>query len=190
MSSSKGIHKRHTFGRDADGEWFPTRLEDSGTALAVKAGAFGFQLETTLSINATAAAYAAGDLLGPLITLSGPCRAPGLGGVIQNVSVTDLAKQNASLDIVIFNQEPTSTTFTDNAALDIGDVDLLKIACVAHISDWSSFGDNSYGQDHNFNAQFKLSSTVNTIYACLVARSAATYTTNADLTLKLNISSD
>jgi hypothetical protein len=183
------FQKRVILGRDSDGVDYTLPLQDSGTALAVKSGGFGIELTPTLSIGASAS-YAAGDVLGHLLTISGPCRTPGVGGIIENVSVSDLGGLDASLDIIFFKQNPASTTFTDNGALAVDPNDVPKVAGVAHISDWTGLGTPSYGQDHNFNGRFQLSATVNTLYAVVVARSTVSLTASNALQPKFNISSD
>lgn len=177
-------------GKDTDQAFYPLPLQDSGTSILVKAGGFSLQVNTTLSIHASTAAYASGDLFGTLITISGPARLPGLGGLIQHFSVEDKANLKPSLDVVFFNQNPASTTFTDNATLDIDDNDLNKIAGILHISDWTSFNDNAYGQDKDANLRFNLSVTVNTLYYAMVIRNVASYVATSDITAKLNILQD
>ena len=123
--------------------------------------------------------YSSGDLVGGLLTLS----TAAFGGLIQSVIITDLAKQNIAKDVVFFDTNPENTTFTENAALDIDDADLVDVLGVAAVDTWFSFSDNSVGQALNLAMPF-----VNTpLYAAIVERGAANYASTADLTIRVGI---
>lgn len=148
-------------------------------------------IELTPTIDTSA--YATGELIGltgaaPLIfdnATSGDNSSGTRGGVIQSVVITDLAKQSANLDLVIFDTNPSNTTFTDQAAFDPDDVDILNIVGVVAITDWKAFSDNSVGVANNLAIPFILD-TGNQLYAAIVSRGAPTYGAN-DLTIRLGI---
>lgn len=139
-------------------------------------------------------AYASGDLIGGKLTLSSAGR---FGdklrngtGVVQSVVVADKAKQSVTLDVVLFDTDPTGTTFTDNAAFAVADADIGKIIGVASVSNWTAFSDNSVGDAINLtNLPFDLGEST-TIYAALVARGAPTYVAATDLVVRVGISQD
>ena len=67
--------------------------------------------------------------------------------LIQSVVITDLAGQEADIDVMFFDGDPVNTTFTDNAAFDPDDADLENFAAgIALVDDWHSFNDSSLGQ--------------------------------------------
>ena len=158
----------------------------AGAATTMRTGSGMFIAAETLTIEA--AAYASGDLVGGKITISPP--APGRrmmpGLLIQSVVITDLAEQSVNLDVIFFDADPSNTTFTENAPLDIADADLVNIIAVVHITDWSDFADNSQGQAINL-ALPALRASSNMIYAAIVVRGAPTYASTSDLTIKINM---
>lgn len=89
------------------------------------------------------AAYAANDLIGGKLTLEGLTQ-PILGAVIQTINVIDLANQKSALDLFFFTKDPSATTFTDQAALDVDDADLPYAFLVqVAASDYVSLADNA-----------------------------------------------
>ena len=124
--------------------------------------------------------YTPGDLIGGKLIFDAVGYADGWGGVIQSLCISDRAKKSANIDAIIFLQDPTSTTFTDNVRFEIADVDLEMIALVAHITDWTEFSDNSVGVVSGIAAPFK-ASPANKFWAALVARGAPGYDTEDDL---------
>lgn len=131
--------------------------------------------------------YAAGDLIGGKLTLSPAVLAAAGGGVIQSIVLVDQANQKAPIDIVFFGSDPSGTTFTDQAALDIADADVLNIVGVVSVaaSDYVSFADNAVATLRPSMA-FKLDSGI-TLYAALVCRGTPTYAASGDLQLTITI---
>jgi len=150
-------------------------------------------VEATPTVG-SGAAYTAGDSIGAAaIPLSGATAGDGgtgtetHGGMIQSVILTDLGKQSADIDVFFFDVNPSNTTFTDNAALDVSDIDLLNIVGVAAVTDWKALSDNSVGQMLNLSIPFVLEGGGNTLYAALVSRGTPTYASTADLTLRVGV---
>lgn len=141
-------------------------------------------------------AYATGDLVGPKQTLTGAgaCDTTvgqvGLcGGIINSVTITDLEKQSGDFDIIIFSSNPTGTTFTDNAAFDIADADLPKVACIIPVTTDTLFADNGIATNQNAGCIFSAAATSGTLYAAVVIRSTATYSASG-LTFRYGILQD
>ena len=136
-------------------------------------------------------AYASGDLIGSaVIEFEGAVPGDGansqtIGGLIQSVIITDLAKQSANIDVVFFDANPSNTTFTDNAAFDPADADLPNVIGVVSVTDWKAFNDSSMGQALQVALPFVLDSG-NTLYAALVSRGAPTYGAS-DITVRVGI---
>ena len=135
--------------------------------------------------------YASGDLVGTKIELAeavdGDTNQSGtVGGLIQSVVVTDLGAQSADLDIVFFDADPSNTTFTDNAAFDVHDTDLLNIVGVAQITTWVALSDNSVGQALQLAIPFVLDSG-HSLFAAIVSRGTPTYVSTSDLTLRVGV---
>lgn len=134
------------------------------------------------------AIYASGELMGGLQTLSNATSPTVFGGIIAQVEITDKDAENAAIDVIYFDSNPSSTTFTDQAPLDIADVDLTKIICVVSITAYKAYADNSSAALQNVNCPFRASSS--TIYAAFISRGTPTYTSASDLSLRTGILQD
>lgn len=141
-------------------------------------------------------AYSTGDLVGPKQTLTGAgaCSTTvgptGLcGGIINSVTVTDLDAQSGDFDIIIFSSNPSATTFTDNAAFDIADADLPKVACVIQVTTDVLFADNGVAINQNAGCIFSAPATEGTLYAAVVVRGTETYSASG-LTFRYGILQD
>lgn len=134
----------------------------------------------------TAGAYAAGDLVGTKMSFSSAVRSAGGGGMLHTVVIADKGKQDAVLDLVLFDSDPSSTTFTDNDPFDVADDDLTKIIGAVQVLTYTDFADNSVAVEPAAGVVFKLASGT-TLYGALVARTTPTYTSTSDLTVRLGI---
>ncbi len=135
-------------------------------------------------------AYSVGDAIGTLITIPEACQ-DARTAVIMSIVLADESKQDAIIDVIFFNANPSSTVITDNAALDIADADLLKICGTQKIvaADYSDFADNSVAHPAAKPTVFK-SSGATTLYACLLCGGTPTYAATTDLQLSLGILQD
>ena len=147
--------------------------------------------EATPTVDTSA--YATGDCIDgklefTVATRGDPLQALGGSGIIESVVVTDRAKQDVALDLVLFDSDPASTTFTDNAALDIDDADLPNIVAVVNLlaADYDDFADNSVVQQTELAIPFVLDAGT-TLFGVLVARGAPTYVASTDLHVKIGI---
>lgn len=157
-----------------------------GTTNQVQAGDI-----TTISAVPTISsspAYSSGDALGGKITLASAVRVSGGSGIVENLKLSDLGKQNGVVYVVFFKADPSGTTFTDNAVLDIADADMSK--CIGHVkieaTDYASFNDNSVAAVKAIGLAFKLTSGTS-LYACLLSGDTKTYTSTSDLELEVGI---
>lgn len=134
--------------------------------------------------------YSSGDLIGTLMTFAAASDNARLGS-IESVLLTDLAAQNAAIDVIFFDSNPDATTFTDNAALDIADADLTRICAIVKLAaaDYSAFADNSAVQVGAQGRKFALNGS-EILYACLVSRGAPNYASTSDLKLTVGLHLD
>ena len=123
--------------------------------------------------------YASGDLMGGKLTLSNVIRVAGGSGILQEIAIHDLTNQKAALDVILFNSNPSTTTFTNNAALDVSDADLVRI--IGHVSilasDYISFADNAVATKSGLAMPVDVAAGRD-LYACVVSRGTPTYTAN------------
>lgn len=164
----------------ANGDYEP--LQISGGRAWISGGP-----RTVVSASPTVdtAIYAAGDLIGGKLTFANAARVASGNGEIFSVLLADQAKQSIAIDLILFDSDPTGTTFTDQAALDIADADLTKIICVVPITTYAALNDNSIGFA-SVRFPFALASGTS-LYGCLVSRGTPTFAAGADVTVRLGI---
>jgi len=113
-------------------------------------------------------------------------------GILQSVCIQDLSKQDGAIDLVFFDSNPSATTFTNNAALDINDADLPKIIGSVSIesTDYSDFADSSSATKTGIGLVLKsYTAPYDTIWMAVVSRDAKTYVAN-ELSISLGILQD
>lgn len=147
-------------------------------------------VEVTPTVD-TAGAYAAGDCIGGKLTFSSAANRSGGGGVIRSVIVTDLADQKADIDLLLFDSDPSNGTYTDQAAVDVDDADIVKVIGQISVAtaNYKSFADSAAAALAGVDAAFQLSGSAN-LYGLLVCRGTPTYVSTSDLTIRLVIEQD
>lgn len=134
----------------------------------------------------TTPAYAAGDAVGGLLTFSSVIPTSGGKFIIDTVTVLDLGKQSASMDLVLFDQ--TFTASTDNAIFDPSDGDAAN--CLGFISiaagNYADFNDWSIATVRNCGFAGKLSGSTS-LFGQLVARGTPTYTSVGDIKVGISV---
>lgn len=136
----------------------------------------------------TLTAYAPGDLVGAKLKFSAAARNARASGLMQSIILTSASPQTATFDVVLFNGDPSGTTFTDNGAFSVATADLDKIIGVAHCTDITAVG-GSVAQALNLALPFSLPAGVD-IYAAIVVRGAATFTGVGDLKASMRVLQD
>lgn len=179
-------------GRQADAASVSIALSAEDVALLQSGqniGGYTAVIAPTLAV--TAAAYSAGHLVGNKLTLTGIARADGKLALLQSLFLIDTSNQKAALELLIFNANPSATTFTDHATLSINAADVGKIVRRVSIAaadyvtiDTKAFADISPG-----GKVLKPASGVD-MYACLVAVGTPTYAATTALTLNLGVLQD
>lgn len=135
-----------------------------------------------------AAAYSSGNVVGGLITLLTGDATFGAAGFIQNVTITDTDGLSVPLDVFFFTEAPVGTV-TDKTAIALTKFDLQNSAIgVAHVTDWSlgAASTMGVGQATNIAKQFAVAPGKK-LYAVIVARGAATWTTVSSIALSVDI---
>lgn len=133
---------------------------------------------TGAQIGVSGAAYATGDVLGDTSPIAVEVvRGKNGTGILQSLIIQDLSKQSIALDMVVFDSNPTATTFTDNSALDIADVDLPRVIGVVKIesTDYAAFNDSSVATKTGAGLVLQNYSDLNKVWVCFVTRGAPTY---------------
>lgn len=128
--------------------------------------------------------YASGDLLGTLMKFKNADLSKDQRCMIQSLVLVDQDKESVSTDVIFFSSNPSGTTFTDNAALDIADADMSKIVHVESLTSYNAFNDNSVAVSQAMTIPITYTDG---IYVCLVTRGTPTYTAVTDIVLSLTI---
>ena len=138
-------------------------------------------------------AYASGDLIGkgPLC-LSNATRTPGGSGVIHGLTLVDLAKQDAAIDVLFFDSNLFRTTFTDNGALTVNDTELFHFLGGVKVtaSAYHDFADNSCATMASIGLPFVLRPGQRDLWVVLVSRGTPTYVATTDFQLSVSILQD
>lgn len=133
-----------------------------------------------------AAAYAAGNVIGGLLTLTGAARAGAGSGLIQSVAASfKSGVAPTSLDVVFFSANPSGSTLTDKTAIAVVAADIAKVIGVAHLTDTTLLGASapSLLQAQLQTMPFFIAGTA--LFAAVVTRSAITLTSTTDMTLSV-----
>jgi hypothetical protein len=124
----------------------------------------------------TSGSYAAGDVIGGLLTLATGTRP---GGTLRNLLLIDAANNGAALNLWLFSKAPS--TFADNAAFAPSANDLTKLIGVVQIAATDYLTVNSLKvADVVVNREYVLNNNSNALYGYLVnaASGAQTYGAN------------
>jgi hypothetical protein len=87
----------------------------------------GDSLSITPILAVTTAVYAAGNSLGGKLTLTNAMRLSGGSGIWQSCLIIDKDNQKPALDILLFDSDPTSGTYTDKMAIASLSTDAAKL---------------------------------------------------------------
>jgi hypothetical protein len=154
------------------------------SAISGNTGAGAVTLTSTPTTAGTT--HAAGDVVGAKISLSGAARSNSSSGLIQNVMVDVTDNVTATYDVLFFDADPSGSTFTDDAAVSVVAADLPKCCAVVHCDDVVDVGTRKVAQATNVGLPFKIVASDTTLFAVIVARSSAAYTTANGVTLRVN----
>tara|TARA_Y100000310_G_scaffold202967_1_gene203212 strand:+ start:2661 stop:4019 length:1359 start_codon:yes stop_codon:yes gene_type:complete len=170
-------------------------LETTANAIQVAvellSNAVGQKRTVSVSLTVDTDAYTVNDIVGGKLTLTSAARTSGGAGVILGVALVDMSMQDAEYDIIIFEQDPTNGTYTDDAAIDVDDTDADFLVGVITVSPghYTDFTDNSVATVNNVNLPFTAVGSAN-LYAVAVTRGTPTYAAATDLQLRFKIAQD
>lgn len=148
------------------------------------------------SPTADTSAYATGETIGGKLTFSNAIRDTRGTGYIISAALQDQAAQAVDLELVIFNQNPSATTFTDQAALDIADADIPKIAAPILFGSSARFAYADNGFKYLGSLTLPVEATdssglpSSTLYGVIVSRGTPTFAASTDLKAIICISGD
>lgn len=165
----------------------------ASTLFNLKSGGFTSVYKLTgAQVGVDGAAYASGDVLGSGSPIKVELVRGNFGsGIVQSIITQDLSNQSGAYDIVFFDSNPTSTTFTDNAALDIADADLPKVIGVVNVvaGDYAAFNDSAVGTTLSQQIAIKAATNSPHLWIALVSRDTKTYVAD-ELSIAIGVLQD
>lgn len=163
------------------------------TLTNLKSGGFTTVYKLTgAQVGVSGAAYASGDVLGDQCPIKVELVRGKYGtGIIQSVITQDLSNQSGAYDIVVFDSNPTATTFTDNSALDINDADLPKVLGVINVAaaEYDAFADSVVATTLNQQLAIKAATDSPNLWIALVSRDTKTYVAD-ELSIAIGVLQD
>lgn len=134
-------------------------------------------------LGVSSATYASGDVLGKYNPIElEVLREDNSTCILSSIVIQDLSNQNGAIDVLIFDEKPSNTTFTDDAVLDIHDFDLPKLISRTIITsaDYTSFSDNSVAIKTGINQPIRGNSPTNkkSLWIVLQSKETKTYIAN------------
>jgi hypothetical protein len=155
-----------------------------------KVGIFRTTIHIAPAVDATPD-YADGDVIGGKMTLDDASRLTGGSGAIRAAAVyckSDIAA-NIPIRVIVFNADPSASTFTENAAPTIHADDLSKIVGVLDLSQRLDLGTPVVLFAATPHVPFKLAAG-DSLYAVAVIGGAANLGSTSDLAFVFGIDQD
>jgi hypothetical protein len=147
-------------------------------------------ISPTITVS-TSPAYTANDVVGGKLTLTDALRVSGGTGILQSLCIIDKGNQKAALEILIFDSNPSSGTYTDNGAFSWNATDgaklIRRISVLA--SDYTTFGTAAIADLSTGGKVLKASGSKN-LYAVIVTTGTPTYVATTDLIVRFGILQD
>ena len=146
----------------------------------------GNGIDIAPAVTVQAAAYAAGNCIGGLLTLPNLLRVAGSTAMLGSAMLKCKIANTVEIDALIFRASPTASTFTDKVAAVLAAADVGKVVRVIQFNSWvSPIGTPSFSQVDAINRLISLSSGVDG-QAALIAKGVITFSSTSDLMFALN----
>lgn len=134
-------------------------------------------------------AYADGHCVGGKIEFEDSDNYKTSSGVLHEVIVADKDGVGGTFELVLFNEDPVNTTFTDNAAFTIDAADRQKVVGVIDLTTVGTVAGVSLNEAPNVGKIFR-NRTEDSLYAALIAKSAFTFSNTDALKISLGVIPD
>jgi hypothetical protein len=171
---------------DLNGNAVPFPVDAGGRPITA---ASGQSVEVAVPLVVTAAAYAAGNIMGGVIAFSSALRSPSLSGILNSVRVSDKKANTDGRVLWLFNANPTASTFTDKAAPGIAAADIPKIIgrFVLGVAN-SDLGTHAHYETDGIGKVVQAAGT--TLYGVLITQGTPTPTTTGDIAVAIGMVQD
>jgi len=186
-----GVQRASPASNAANGDYVEFQMSPSSGLFVATIPISG--LFTATPTISSGAIYAAGDLVGTVMTFNSVALATGRSGQIVGSTIIDKGKQNAALQLWLFAVSPTLVN-TDNGVFDITDANLVTALPIGVIdfaaTDYRSTASNSIVNGAVLLDRAPLPFTTSggaNIFGALVTTGTPTYTSTTDLVVYLNV---
>jgi len=143
----------------------------------------------TANPTVSTSAFVAGYCVGGLLAFTNAARASGGSLLVASAVLQDESKQNAVIDLILFDDNPSASTFTDHVALDILAADLPLVAgCISFPAAAYTFATTSIQSVSNIGIEVALVGT--SLYGVMVVHGTPTWAAADDLSVKLVVIQD
>jgi len=157
--------------------------------------------EVTVTPVVDTNAYASGDVIGGVMTFENALRSYTRAGKVVAATLFDKTASSglAACNLWLFNANPSASTTTDNAAFNLADADVTKLAGIIpftsdHVYDGGTGNQVLYNAGLYVPVTGQAPTNTNTddtdIYGVLVAGGAVTFAAASDLIARLAIEQD
>lgn len=143
--------------------------------------------------------YGNGDVIGAEMTFAAAARVTGGSGVIQSATLVDRDKENALIELWIFDRSVTSFG-SDNAVAAPTETDLDKLIGVIIFDNRTTYGPSDYIELNTTSGGSSIAQKLNVglpfvanatdLFAQMIVRGTPTYTATSDLAVILGILQD
>lgn len=175
--------RNHVTGSTADGDYAAISVSSTGEMQTLARRDLQ-RIQTAISFTGDPpTTYAAGDQFGALVSLPNAARVSNGTGMIVGVAIQSYSDVIATFDVVFFDS--TVTLAADSATFSISDADALKVLGIAQLAGAYDLGSNRFAQAYNLAIPYICSGST-TLYAAVIARSAASLVT-ADFLTNLTV---
>src|SRR5271165_3521774 len=137
--------------------------------------------------------YSAGNTVGGLMTFLGAVVPSSNTGILESVTITSKTVQTGEIDLYLFNQNPSASTWTDKSAPAINAADVSKVIGVYKLSSTASgLGTHTIYNLNGIAQSFGILLPNQALYGVLVtpAQPSAQFGTTSDLVVTLGILND
>jgi hypothetical protein len=120
--------------------------------------------------------YSIDDVLGSKMTIDAATRIKEMGALLHMITMTckvDIPT-GVTVDVLLFDTDPTNSTFTDNSGIAVNTADLPYLIAAASLTERYDLGTPAALVGKNLGIPCKPQNNLNRIYAVAVVRSAAT----------------
>lgn len=140
-----------------------------------------------VTLTTQAALYATGDVIGGKITIPNAMARDGASGILKSVQLCSKADLTVNFDLIIFSDNPSATTFSENGAVAIDPADVSKVLGVVQLATRFDLGTPVVTGLNNVDMALKSGAASRDLYACLVARGNHTPGSTSDIILRFGI---